>query len=209
VSFSLLHSRLLLGSVLAALSVGLTPAHADKIKNPTAIFSGLDKITGRIITFEVAVDETVQFGALQLTPRLCYTRPATETPQTTGFVEVDEVTLDSKYRRLFTGWMFAASPGLHGVEHAIYDVWLVDCKGGTEIIKEAVPDELKLTPAVPLEEKPKPRRRPREELPPLNDYNALPIPPANVPSRPPQQPSRRFYPNNSPGYNIPPPDPGR
>jgi len=35
-------------------------ALADKIKNPTAVFSGLDKITGRTISFEVAIDETVQ-----------------------------------------------------------------------------------------------------------------------------------------------------
>lgn len=63
--------------LLASIAVGLTalPAWADKIKNPTAVFSGLDKITGRIVSFEVAVDETVQFGALQLTPRVCYSRP--------------------------------------------------------------------------------------------------------------------------------------
>ncbi len=83
---------------------------ADKIKNPTAVFSGLDKITGRIVSFEVAVDETVQFGALQLTPRVCYSRPPTEPAKTTAFLEVDEVTLDNKYRRIFTGWMFASSP---------------------------------------------------------------------------------------------------
>ena len=57
-------------------------ALADKIKNPTAVFSGLDKITGRIISFEVAVDETVQFWELQLTPRVCYTRPPTENANT-------------------------------------------------------------------------------------------------------------------------------
>jgi hypothetical protein len=92
----------------------------------------------------VAVDETVQFGALQMTPRVCFTRPPTESPNTTSFVEVDEVTLDSKYRRIFTGWMFAASPGLHGIEHAVYDIWLVDCKGGTEVIAEPkeTPEEL-------------------------------------------------------------------
>jgi hypothetical protein len=99
------------GAALACLALCGQPAQADKIKNPTAVFSGLDKITGRIIAFEVAVDETVQFGALQMTPRVCYTRPPTESPQTTTFVEVDEVTLENKYRRIFTGWMFAASPG--------------------------------------------------------------------------------------------------
>jgi len=106
----------------------ITALPAEKISNPTAIFSGLDKITGRIITFDVAINETVQFGALQVTPRVCYTRPPTETPNTDGFVEVDEITLHGETKRIFTGWMFAASPGLHGVEHSIYDVWLVDCK---------------------------------------------------------------------------------
>jgi hypothetical protein len=101
-----------------------------KIANPTAIFSGLDKITGRITTFEAAIDETVEFGALRVTPRACYTRPPTETQNTDGFIEVDEITLQKETRRIFTGWMFAASPGLHGVEHPIYDVWLTDCKGG-------------------------------------------------------------------------------
>jgi hypothetical protein len=103
---------------------------AKKIVNPTAIFSGLDKITGRITSFDVAINETVAFGALQVTPRVCYTRPPTETPQTDAFVEVDEVTLQGEIKRIFTGWMFAASPGLHAVEHPIYDVWLTDCKGG-------------------------------------------------------------------------------
>jgi hypothetical protein len=102
----------------------------QKISNPTAVFSGLDKITGRIFPFEAAVDETVQFGALQVTPRACYTRPPTEPQNTTGFVQVDEITLDGKMRRIFNGWMFATSPGLNAVEHAIYDVWLVDCKQG-------------------------------------------------------------------------------
>ena len=97
---------------------------------PDAVFSGLDKITGRIISFDVAINETVQFGALQVTPRVCYSRPPTETPQTDAFVEVDEVTLQGEIKRIFTGWMFAASPGLHAVEHPIYDVWLTDCKGG-------------------------------------------------------------------------------
>ncbi|BBF93739.1 DUF2155 domain-containing protein [Blastochloris tepida] len=101
---------------------------AQRIENRTATFNGLDKITGRIIVFDAAIGETVQFGALQVTPRACYTRPPSETPNTTGFLEVDEITLQGDMRRIFTGWMFAASPGLHAVEHAIYDVWLVDCK---------------------------------------------------------------------------------
>jgi hypothetical protein len=103
----------------------------QRISNPTAVFAGLDKITGRITSFDVAINETVQFGALRVTPRVCYSRPPTETRRTDAFLDVDEVTLQGEVRRIFTGWMFASSPGLHAVEHPIYDIWLTDCKGGT------------------------------------------------------------------------------
>ncbi len=122
--------------LLTALAAVPGAARADKIKNPTAVFAGLDKITGRTISFEVATDETVQFGSLQVTPRVCYTRPQTEAPQTDTFVEVDEVSSDKDYKRIFSGWMYAASPGLHGIEHPIYDIWLTACKGGTDVIHE-------------------------------------------------------------------------
>ncbi|MEN9894600.1 MAG: hypothetical protein RIR97_452 [Pseudomonadota bacterium] len=119
---------------LTALGLGLVcfvvPATTfdKRIENPVAVFSGIDKITGRTTTFDVYIGETVQFGALQVTPRVCYTRDDEEAAKTTTFVEIDEITLDRKIRRLFTGWMFADSPGLNAVEHPIYDVWLENCK---------------------------------------------------------------------------------
>ena len=109
------------------------PVSAERITNPVAEFTGIDKITGRIIHFDVYVDETVQFGALLVTPRVCYSRPDTEEPKTDSFVEVDEMTLDRKIRRIFTGWMFAESPGLNAVEHAVYDVWLKGCKAKSDV----------------------------------------------------------------------------
>jgi hypothetical protein len=129
----------LAGAALAAVS-GLAapnPALADKISNPIAVFDGLDKITGRIISFEVAINETVQFGALQITPRVCYSRPPTDAPQTDAFAQVDEIDEQKKVKRIFSGWMFADSPGLHGVEHPIFDIWLTACKGGTVVIHDA------------------------------------------------------------------------
>jgi len=119
--------RRILATALA-LSALAGPALAERVANRVAVFSGLDKITGKITTFDVYVDETVQFGALQVTPRACYTRTQDEAPRTDTFVEVDEITLQREIRRIFTGWMFADSPGLNAVEHPIYDVWLKDCK---------------------------------------------------------------------------------
>ena len=205
-----LHRTLGLLAPLAASALCLAPADAvaDKIRHPTAVFAGLDKITGRIIAFDVAIDETVQFGTLQITPRACYTRPPTEAPLTLGFAEVDEVTTTKEFKRIFSGWMFAASPGLHGVEHPVYDVWVTDCTGGREIIRDAV-----ATPEPdPAAQQPRPRQQARPVTPPAGAAppiapglapapaaqprppvsaapasNAPPLPPANVPG-PPRRP---------------------
>jgi hypothetical protein len=135
---------------------------SQKVENKGALFSGLDKITGRIINFDASIGETVQFGALQVTPRACYTRPPTETPNTDAFIEVDEVTLQGEVKRIFTGWMFAASPGLHAVEHPIYDVWLTDCKNPV-VAASAPPSE---PPPVAQPAKPPAAAAPRRPTPP-------------------------------------------
>ncbi|MCZ2328609.1 DUF2155 domain-containing protein [Bartonella sp. F02] len=116
----------LIGSVVVLSSV--LGVRAERISNGIAVFAGLDKITGRTTRFEVYIGEVYQYGALQITPRVCYTSSKDEPTRTSGFLEVDEVTLDKKTRRIFTGWMFADSPGLNAIEHSVYDVWLKDCK---------------------------------------------------------------------------------
>jgi hypothetical protein len=109
-------------------AVPAAPAIAQPIANQVAIFAGLDKITARIYKIEIPIDRTAVFGALEVTPRACFTRPPTEPPKTTAFVEVKELRHNASPKRIFNGWMFAANPGLHGVEHPVYDVWLTDCK---------------------------------------------------------------------------------
>ena len=119
--------------VAGLIALSATPALATTISNPIAAFSGLDKITGRITNFDVYINETVQFGALQITPRVCYTRPPTETQRTSVFLEVDQVSLKGGSERIFTGWMFAESPALNPIDHPVYDIWLVDCKQTSDV----------------------------------------------------------------------------
>jgi hypothetical protein len=134
----------------------------QKIVNKQAVFSGLDKITGRIIKFDVDIGETVQFGALRVKPQVCYTRPSTEAANTDAFIEVDEITLQGEVKRIFSGWMFAASPGLHGVEHPIYDVWLTDCKGPDATVA-GVQSDPPPRPAPPPQKRAAPKQPPRPQ----------------------------------------------
>jgi hypothetical protein len=198
-----------LTAVVLGCSLGVcaaTPAFADKIKHPTAVFAGLDKITGRIISFEVAIDETVQFGSLQITPRVCFSRPATEAPQTDVFAEVDEVASDKTYQRIFSGWMFADSPGLHGIEHPVYDIWLTDCKGDGQLIHEA-PEVVEAippdpndpaaaatpAPADPKTQPPPPKKR-KPKPPPLSADAPIDLGGGNGMPPSGRTPSRQFYP---------------
>lgn len=220
----------LMGTALAILSMG--PARADKIRNKVAVFEGLDKITGRLLPFEVSMNETVQFGSLQVTPRACFTRPATEAPQTTTFVEIDEISpATNEYKRIFGGWMYAASPGLHALEHPIYDVWLTDCKGGnperdlvhtppeTAAVNDAAPVAAAAAPKSSSPPAPKPGTIPRPRraagepgvtlpgIPLPGETSAAvttqPLPPPVPTAR--KKPSQRYYPTNVPPSSAPPP----
>ncbi|QDP25900.1 DUF2155 domain-containing protein [Bradyrhizobium cosmicum] len=169
----------------------VTEPPAQKIVNKKATFSGLDKITGRIINFDEDIGETVQFGALRVKTDACYTRPATEAANTDAFVEVDEITLQGEVKRIFSGWMYAASPGLHGVEHPIYDIWLTDCKEPQQTIATAAPDPANkpaTAPPPPAQKKAAPKQavqqRPPQPLPPIQQQQPAPPPPPPPEQRP-------------------------
>ncbi len=168
----------------------VTEPPAQKIVNKKATFSGLDKITGRIINFDEDIGETVQFGALRVKTDACYTRPATEAANTDAFVEVDEITLQGEVKRIFSGWMYAASPGLHGVEHPIYDIWLTDCKEPQTTIATAAPDPVKPPPPPPPAQKKAapPKQTVQQQRPP-----APPPPQPQAPPPPPPQENRGLF----------------
>ncbi len=116
--------------VALVLSFGfmVSAAQAENIHNPIAVFAGLDKIMAITTNFEAKIGEEVKFGDLIVKADVCNTAPITEDPKTASFVEIDEAQKDGTRKRLFSGWMFAESPGLNGLEHPTVDVWLTGCR---------------------------------------------------------------------------------
>lgn len=96
------------------------------VEGRTVVLNGLDKVTGRITQFEVVIDRVATFGTFEIRPRFCDKRPPVELPETSVFLEIFD-TRSGQREQIFSGWMFASSPGLSAVSHPVYDVWVEDC----------------------------------------------------------------------------------
>ncbi len=99
------------------------PAAAQDV----AVLQGLDKVTARISTIDAPIDDRIRFGTLSIVVRHCRKTPPEEPPETTAFLEIDDVKPGEQPVRLFSGWMFASSPALSALEHPVYDVWVIGC----------------------------------------------------------------------------------
>jgi hypothetical protein len=121
-----------------------------------AVLRGLDKISGRAIDIPAPAGVPVRFGSLIINARYCYTVPPEEPPETVAFLQIDGAQPGETPKRLFSGWMFASTPALNGLEHPVYDVWVITCKTETPVPAgvAAAPSDLPPPPALPRENTP-------------------------------------------------------
>ncbi|MEO1475895.1 MAG: DUF2155 domain-containing protein [Pseudomonadota bacterium] len=111
----------------------------------TATLRALDKITGRSTDIDVEADDPVVFGSLNVELKSCFQTPPELPPESAAFltihstqaVQVENMddavdaenvdTVSDENPRLFSGWMYASSPGLSALEHPVYDIWVIRC----------------------------------------------------------------------------------
>ncbi|WP_306253394.1 DUF2155 domain-containing protein [Parvularcula sp. IMCC14364] len=71
---------------------GLYDAKSDNPLIPVSVtLRALDKITAKYTDLTIEIDETSRFGELAITPRTCDKRPPEEFPETTAFLEIDDL----------------------------------------------------------------------------------------------------------------------
>ena len=129
------------GSAVSALATGMillsasAPEAQQTLSREIAVLQGLDKITARISTLEAPIDEMVTFGSLEIVARTCQQTPPEEAPESAAFLEITDNRPDGPTEQVFKGWMFASSPAVSAMQHAVYDVWVIDCKNASEDIE--------------------------------------------------------------------------
>jgi hypothetical protein len=92
------------------------------------VLRGLDKITGRPANIYAPIGVPVKFATLTITVDYCYSTPQSEPPETTAFLQITDNRPDQPERKMFSGWMLASSPSLNGLQHPLYDVWVISCQ---------------------------------------------------------------------------------
>jgi hypothetical protein len=114
-------------------------ATAAMTAEPVALLQGLDKITARVSRFDAPVGRSVNFGTLSIVVRDCEKSAPEDRPENAAFVQIYENRPGEEKLPLFSGWMFSSSPALSALEHPVYDVNLLECKGPGESPPAATP----------------------------------------------------------------------
>jgi hypothetical protein len=128
-------------TVLASAAGSVSPetAGAEMTREPTAVIQGLDKVAARVSRFEAPVGRAAHFGKLLVLVRDCERSAPEDQPENAAFVELYEERPGEPKERLFAGWMFSSSPALSGLEHPVYDVTLLECRGADPPAPSYVP----------------------------------------------------------------------
>ncbi len=125
-------------------------AQFSQAKPVALALRGLDKMTGRPTDIIAPIGKPVKFATLTITVRTCYSTPPTEPPETTAFLEITDKRPQEKPKKVFSGWMFASTPSINGMEHPLYDVWVISCKTNAPgVIASVAPAKVEAKPVSP------------------------------------------------------------
>ena len=93
------------------------------------LIRGLNKVTAHISDIVAPVGQKVMFGSLEIIPHLCQKSPPEEPPESTAYLDIQELKPGEKPVSIFSGWMFASLPAISALEHPVYDIWVLNCQG--------------------------------------------------------------------------------
>ncbi|MGL4426610.1 MAG: DUF2155 domain-containing protein [Alphaproteobacteria bacterium] len=97
------------------------------VKAVGVTLQGLDKVTTRVFELKGSTGEKIQFGTLEIMIQACYRTPLDETHDSAVYLTIHDTPKGRASQQIFSGWMFASSPGLSSFAHPVYDVWLKTC----------------------------------------------------------------------------------
>jgi hypothetical protein len=116
-------------------------APVRRARYDVAVLEALDKVTAETLVFQAPVGKPVRFKGLIFTVRAC----ERSTPEEPVQDSIAYLSIESQpraeagkptppARQVFKGWMYASAPGLHPLEHPVYDAWVISCRAAAPAI---------------------------------------------------------------------------
>ena len=115
-------------TVLAGLFLALPASAQEWVPMHSARLQALDKVTARVTILEAPVGGSVAFGSLTINLRACQGRAPEEVPDAAAWMQITDSRAAAGSAPAFIGWMFANSPGVHMLEHPVYDIRVLECR---------------------------------------------------------------------------------
>lgn len=88
---------------------------------------GLNKITAHVSTIKSKIGKGINFGNLEIIPKICWKSNPEDEPEDKALLDIYEMKPSGQKERIFYGWMFSSSPSISSLEHPLYDITLVEC----------------------------------------------------------------------------------
>ena len=92
-----------------------------------SILGALNKVSGKISKIKIEDNDQTNFGTLKIIVRACKKSLPEDPPENSAFIQIWDMKIDKEDKKIFSGWMFSSSPSISTVNHAVYDVWVIDC----------------------------------------------------------------------------------
>ena len=101
---------------------------SQNLKSSQAVLIGLDKITAKSMKVVVNLNESKQFGPLEIKILKCGKVKVNNKIDSVAYMQVKDLTKNENEQVfIFNGWTFASDPSLTPFDHAIYDLQLLNC----------------------------------------------------------------------------------
>lgn len=89
----------------------------------------LNKITANSKEILLTIDQPVYFHNAEITLKKCWKSPDQYMPNDQVLVNVNEKKADEDSKKIFHGWLISSQPALSSVEHPVYEIFAVECRG--------------------------------------------------------------------------------
>ena len=100
----------------------------ENLEGENTVIKILDKISSKNDTVKLKNKEEVFFKDLAIKSIKCSNSEFDDNPEIKAYIQVKDIKNENKDNVfVFNGWMFSSSPSIRPFDHAVYDIWLIDC----------------------------------------------------------------------------------